>query len=126
MIHVACALIQDDSGRLLLAKRASGKSLAGFWEFPGGKVEEGEAPEDALCRELREELLIEAEVTEAMEPVEHSYGAFSIRLLPFLAKIRSGTPIPVEHSEIAWVGREEIETATLAPADVPVLAQLSR
>jgi len=124
MIPVACALIQDDVGRLLIARRPEGKALAGFWEFPGGKIEIGESPADALERELNEELLIETEVFEILDPVEHHYRDFSIRLIPCRARILSGVPVPVEHSEIAWVSIDEIAVDLLAPADVPILAQI--
>jgi len=124
MIEVVCALIQDDAGRFLLAKRAKGKTLAGLWEFPGGKLEAGESPSDALTRELREELLIEAEVFELMEPVEHRYEKFSICLIPCRAKILSGVPTPTEHSDLGWFQIQEINLDTLAPADVPILRQL--
>lgn len=125
MIPVACALITDELGRYLLAKRPSGKSLAGFWEFPGGKLEDGESAAKALSRELQEELLIETEVFQTLEPVEHHYENFSIRLIPCRAKILSGIPTPVEHSELGWFRISEIDIQTLAPADVPVLAMIA-
>ena len=124
MIPVACAIIQDDHGRLLIARRPEGKCLGGFWEFPGGKLEAGESPAEALCRELREELQIEAEITEILEPVEHHYEEFSICLIPCLAKILSGKPDPTEHTEIAWLQSDEIDLNTMAPADVPILRQI--
>ncbi len=124
MIPVVCALIQDDAERFLIAKRPEGKSLAGFWEFPGGKLESGESPAEALCRELREELLIEITVFKVLEAVEHRYEKFSIRLIPCQAMILSGVPTPIEHPEIAWVRIEDMDLNSLAPADVPILSQL--
>ena len=124
MIEVVCALIQDNAGRFLLAKRAIGKTLGGFWEFPGGKLEAGETPADALSRELREELLIEIDVLELMDSVEHHYEKFSIRLIPCRAKILTGVPTPIEHSDLGWFQIQEIDVDTLAPADVPILRQL--
>jgi len=123
-VSVACAVLQDAEGRFLLAKRPYGKSLAGFWEFPGGKIEPHEDTSAALIRELREELLIETEVQRVLEAVHHDYSDFSIRLIPCLVRLLSGTPTPVEHSEIAWFDPGDIDLATLAPADVPVLHQL--
>jgi 8-oxo-dGTP diphosphatase len=124
MIPVACAIIEDAEGRILLAKRPEGKCLGGFWEFPGGKIETGESASDALVRELVEELLIQTEVTQALDPVEHHYEEFSIRLIPCRAKILSGIPTPTEHSDLGWFPIQEIPIETLAPADVPVLEQL--
>ena len=124
MIEVVCALIQDDAGRFLLAKRAMGKTLGGFWEFPGGKLEAGETPADALSRELREELLVEIDVLELMDSVEHHYEKFSISLIPCRAKILNGVPTPTEHSDLGWFQIQEIDVDTLAPADVPILRQL--
>jgi 8-oxo-dGTP diphosphatase len=126
VILVACAIIQDDTGRFLLARRPEEKSLAGFWEFPGGKLENGESAIQALCRELKEELLIETEVFQTLEPVEHHYENFSIRLIPCRANIMSGIPTPVEHSELGWFRISDIDIETLAPADVPVLAMIAK
>jgi 8-oxo-dGTP diphosphatase len=126
MIPVVCAIIEDKDGRLLLAKRPEGKCLAGLWEFPGGKIEKGESAADALVRELQEELLIEAEVIQFLEPVEHHYEKFSIILTPFRAKILSGIPKATEHSSIGWFHFWEIDAVSLAPADIPVLNQLLR
>ena len=125
MIPVACAIIQDDHGRLLIARRPEGKCLAGFWEFPGGKLEAGESPAEALCRELREELRIETEITDMLEEVEHDYEEFSVRLIPCIAKILAGKPEPTEHTEIAWLQPDQIDLNTMAPADVPILRQIT-
>jgi 8-oxo-dGTP diphosphatase len=125
MIPVACALIEDELGRLLIAKRPEGKCLGGLWEFPGGKLENGESPEMALRRELREELRIETEILEVLEPVEHHYDKFSICLIPCRTKILAGIPYPTEHSEIAWLHPGQIDLENLAPADIPILAKIS-
>jgi 8-oxo-dGTP diphosphatase len=124
MTPVACAIIEDESGRVLLAKRPEGNCLGGFWEFPGGKIEAGESAEAALVRELEEELLIQTQVVQKLESVEHHYEKFSIRLIPCQAKILAGVPTPTEHSDLGWFPIQEISIDTLAPADVPVLAQL--
>lgn len=124
MISVVCAIIEDEAGRFLLAKRPEGKCLGGFWEFPGGKLEQAETIEAALIRELQEELLIQTEVFEILEKVEHHDEKFSIRLIPCRARILSGIPTPLEHSELGWFSIHEIDRSTLAPADLPVLAML--
>ena len=89
MISVVCAIIEDEAGRYLLAKRPEGKCLGGFWEFPGGKLEQGETIEAALIRELQEELGIQTEVFEILEKVEHHNEKSSIRLIPCRARILS-------------------------------------
>ena len=124
MISVACAIIQDSAGRFLLARRPDGKSLAGFWEFPGGKLESGESALEALCRELKEELLVETLVFERLESVEHHYDNFTICLIPCRARILSGVLTPTEHSEIGWFHIKDIDLNSLAPADVPILSQI--
>jgi len=124
MTPVACAVIENESGHVLLAKRPEGKCLGGFWEFPGGKIEAGESAEAAIVRELEEELLIQTQVFQTLETVEHHYEKFSIRLIPCRAKILAGVPTPTEHSDIDWFAIQEIAIETLAPADVPILGQL--
>lgn len=136
MIKVVCGVIENELGQLLIARRPEGKSLGGFWEFPGGKIEEGESPEAALRRELQEELLIETEIFQVLPPVEHHYHSslppspdtvphpISILLIPCRARIVSGVPHPTEHSEIAWRSPSEIDVSTLAPADIPILRSL--
>ena len=125
MIPVVCAIIEDEAGRFLLAKRPEGKCHGGFWEFPGGKLEEGESIETALVRELQEELLIQTEVFQILEMVEHHYEKSSIRLITCRARILSGIPTALEHSEIDWFSVHQIDRSSLAPADVPVLAMLT-
>ena len=125
MISVVCAIIEDEAGRFLLAKRPEGKCLGGFWEFPGGKLEEGESIEAALVRELQEELLIQTEIFQILEMVEHHYEKSSIRLIPCRTRILSGIPTALEHSEIGWFSVHQIDRSSLAPADVPILAMLA-
>lgn len=125
MIPVVCAIIEDEAGRFLLAKRPEGKCHGGFWEFPGGKLEEGESIEAALVRELQEELLIQTEVFQILKMVEHHDEKSSIRLIPCRARILSGVPKALEHSEIGWFSVHQIDRSSLAPADVPVLAMLT-
>ena len=120
MINVVCAVIQDGEGRLLVCRRPEGKPLAGKWEFPGGKVEPGEDAAPALCREIFEELVCEIIVGLALPEVEHDYPGFSIRLLPFLCRLKSGQPRAVEHSEICWVKLAQCEALDWTDADVPI------
>ena len=123
-VHVVCALIWDESSaRVLIARRPQGKRLAGMWEFPGGKVDAGEATADALHRELREELECEIEIIETLSDVSHDYPWGGIIMTPFVCRLRAGSPPPraVEHAEIAWVPWDAIPRHDLAPADLPIL-----
>lgn len=124
MIDVVCGIIRDERGRLLAGLRQQGKHLGGLWELPGGKVDPGETPEEALVRELREELGIEVEVGLALEPVSWHYESGSIRLLSYACEIRSGELTPMSHERIEWIGLSELEAIEWAPADVPVLRQV--
>jgi 8-oxo-dGTP diphosphatase len=118
--RVVCALIERD-GCVLVARRGPGRALAGKWEFPGGKVESGEAAEAALARELREELGVEIEVVRALSESTHRYEAFAITLVPFVCTLAEGEPVAHEHAEIAWSPPENIRDLDLAAADVPIL-----
>ncbi|MBT8037930.1 MAG: (deoxy)nucleoside triphosphate pyrophosphohydrolase [Verrucomicrobiae bacterium] len=124
MINVVCAVIQDERKRLLVCQRPTGKAHAGKWEFPGGKIETGENPEDALRREIFEELGCDADVGGAMATVNHDYPEFSIHLMPYLVKIRSGMPVAIEHTQIRWFTMDECVSLDWAEADVPVLRGL--
>ena len=120
MLDVVCALILREES-VLLCQRAEGKHLAGWWEFPGGKVEEGEEPADALRREIEEELgcLIELLEEPALPPVVHVYPDLSLRLRGFRSclAIHSPEPRALEHSAIEWVPHGQVEEFALAAAD---------
>jgi 8-oxo-dGTP diphosphatase len=124
MIEVVCGVIEDAEGRVLACLRPAGKHLGGLWEFPGGKVEHGEAPQTALARELREELGVEVEVLGALHPVPWHYERGAIRLLPYYCRITYGEPVPHEHERLRWCACHELGVLTWAPADLPVLEQL--
>lgn len=123
MIDVVAGLILDSVGRLLACKRPEGKHLGGKWEFPGGKVEEGEDPVAALARELEEELGISVQVGRALTPVVWDYGRGPIRLHPFVCTIISGVPHPHEHSDIRWCEAAELGLLDWAEADVAILEE---
>ncbi|MCP5535961.1 MAG: (deoxy)nucleoside triphosphate pyrophosphohydrolase [Akkermansiaceae bacterium] len=126
MINVVCAVIQDRQGRVLVCRRPDGKALAGKWEFPGGKIEPDEPAGSALQREIAEELGCEVEVGRRLDEVIWHYPAFSIRLMPYLCKIRAGEPVALEHREIRWVGLEQCPSLDWAEADVPVWSSMCR
>jgi 8-oxo-dGTP diphosphatase len=121
-IDVTCGLLERD-GRLLVARRPPGKALAGKWEFPGGKVEPGEAAAVCLARELREELGVDVRVGAALPASVHRYdpAGRAIRLLPFRCEIVAGEPHTHEHSALRWCTVDEIAALDLAAADLPVL-----
>lgn len=120
---VGAVIIQD--GRIFAAKRGPGKSMAGFWEFPGGKIEPGESPQAALTRELEEELRIRAEVGEFLTTTRHNTGTVVVELSTYICDLVSGTPILTEHEEFRWVTADKLTELTWAPADVPTVELLA-
>jgi 8-oxo-dGTP diphosphatase len=120
---VTAAVIERD-GRILIARRRRGSHLEGKWEFPGGKVEEGETPEQCLRRELREEFGVEAEVGEFICASPYDYGHISIELLAYRVTRVEGDFYLNSHAEIRWVGREELPAYDFADADRPIVAHL--
>jgi len=126
-IDVACLVLLDDAGRVFAARRPPGKSLGGMWEFPGGKIDPGETAEQALRRELREELEMEVGELVPMAAVAHDYDFATIRLWPMLARCVGGkhpTFLLHEHTEAIWVDAGEAGEMEWAPADVPVLGRI--
>lgn len=124
-VLVACAVISDESGRYLVAKRPQGKALAGKWEFPGGKVEGTETGPEALRREIREEMGADIEVLNPLDEVVHLNQSGCIRLLPFSARLKAGTLRALEHDELRWASLRDLASLDLADADVPIVRQLS-
>jgi len=120
MITVCCAIIEKD-GLILLAQRGNGMDRHGKWEFPGGKLETDETPDECIVREIKEELGVEIIITGALPPIEHSYPEIALRLIPFLCKLESNPPIPKIHSRIEWVLPVNIITYDLSDADAKVL-----
>jgi 8-oxo-dGTP diphosphatase len=125
LLVVAAALI-DDKNRLLLAERPLGKSMAGLWEFPGGKMHDGETPEAALVRELREELGIETSAGCFTPLTFASYGYETFHLLMPLYAIRiwQGTPTGREGQKLAWATKQEFSNYPMPPADIAIVQNL--
>jgi len=125
LLVTAVALIDAD-GRVLLAQRPEGKSLAGLWEFPGGKVEPGETPEAALIRELREELGIDTWKS-CLAPLtfaSHSYDDFHLLMPLFACRRWQGTPQPREGQVLKWVRANDLRNYPMPPADLPLIPVL--
>lgn len=122
---VACALVDPDR-RVLIAQRPEGKSLAGLWEFPGGKVEAGETPEAALIRELEEELGISTK-TACLAPLSfasHTYDDFHLLMPLYVCRKWQGMPQAKEHTALKWVRAQSLRDYPMPPADEPLVAAL--
>ncbi|OAQ20553.1 (deoxy)nucleoside triphosphate pyrophosphohydrolase [Thermosulfurimonas dismutans] len=119
-VPVVAAFVRDVSGRILLARRPPGKARAGLWEFPGGKVKPEETPEEALKRELQEELGVSAEVGQKLASVTHDYPEVTIELSLYEALIK-GPVVPQEGQEVAWFKPRELFDLELCPADRKLL-----
>ncbi|WP_453978497.1 (deoxy)nucleoside triphosphate pyrophosphohydrolase [Brevundimonas sp. Marseille-Q4549] len=125
VLVVAVALIDVD-GRVLIAKRPQGKTLAGLWEFPGGKVEPGERPEQALIRELKEELDIDVKES-CLAPfvfASHAYDSFHLLMPLYLCRRWDGVVAAREHDALAWVKPNKLSDYPMPPADEPLVAWL--
>ncbi|MCC5807219.1 MAG: (deoxy)nucleoside triphosphate pyrophosphohydrolase [Opitutales bacterium] len=126
MTSVSCLVLVDARGTWLATQRPHGKALGGLWEFPGGKVEQGESPEDALRRELREELHVHVGPLEPLTPVTYDYAFGAIELLPFLARCGERPALVLnEHIRARWLDSAAAQALPWAPADLPVLPEVA-
>jgi 8-oxo-dGTP diphosphatase len=125
-VLVSAVALIDKDGRVLIAQRPEGKSMAGLWEFPGGKIEEGETPEAALIRELHEELGIET-WSSCLAPItfaSHSYDEFHLLMPVFACRKWGGIPQPKEGQTLKWVFARDLTNYPMPPADIPLIAHL--
>ncbi|MBV9043775.1 MAG: 8-oxo-dGTP diphosphatase MutT [Alphaproteobacteria bacterium] len=125
VLVAACALIDPD-GRVLIAQRPPQKAMAGLWEFPGGKIEAGERPEETLIRELREELSIEVKEP-CLAPftfASHAYPDFQLLMPLYVCRRWEGTVQAREHSALKWVKPRELTQYPMPPADIPLIPML--
>ena len=122
-ILVSAVALIDKDGRILIAKRPDGKSMAGLWEFPGGKVELGETPEQALVRELSEELGIKTwnSCLATLTFASHAYEDFHLLMPLFVCRKWEGIVIPKEEQELKWVYSNELKNYPMPPADKPLI-----
>ena len=126
LVLVAAVVLVDADGRVLLAQRPDGKSMAGLWEFPGGKVDPGETPETALIRELREELGIDVAAS-CLAPftfASHAYPDFHLLMPLYVCRKWSGIPLAREGQRLAWVRPARLVDYSMPPADKPLVAML--
>ncbi|WP_182085167.1 (deoxy)nucleoside triphosphate pyrophosphohydrolase [Aureimonas sp. ME7] len=126
LLVVACALVDADN-RILLTQRPPGKSLAGLWEFPGGKVEAGETPEETLIRELREEIGVETKA-ECLAPLtfaSHVYDDFHLLMPLYVCRRYEGIPRSLEGQALKWVRARDLRDYPMPPADLPLIPFLT-
>ncbi len=128
LVLVAAVALLDATGRVLIAQRPPGKRLAGLWEFPGGKVEAGERPEETAVRELKEELAVDLaeRALEAFSFASHDYGDFHLLMPLYLARRWRGAPTPQDAQAIAWAPIAQLGDYEMPPADLPLVAQLQK
>lgn len=123
-IQVVAAVLRDAQGRVLINQRPAGKPWAGYWEFPGGKIEAGETPFDALRRELQEELGVDIQAARSWMQLVHDYPERRVELDVWQVQRFSGVPVSREHQVFAWVQPGELSGWKLLPADPPIVEAL--
>jgi 8-oxo-dGTP diphosphatase len=123
-LRVVAAALFDAANRVLIAERPAGKHMAGWWEFPGGKVADGESDHEALVRELREELGVEARPIAAIMTLTHDYPDRIVDLVLWRATVEQGEPRGLDGQQLKWVDCESLGEERLLPADRPFIAAL--
>lgn len=124
LVHVVGAIIENENNEIFCALRSPEMSLPNYWEFPGGKIENGETPEEALAREIKEEFNCTIIVGQKVEDTTYEYEKVVVRLETYKAKLMDGEPTVSEHADTKWVTRSEILALNFAPADIPAVEKL--
>jgi len=124
-ITVVAAVIRDSGGRVLLARRPAGSHMAGLWEFPGGKLRDGESPAAALVRELDEELGVLADIGRPITFAVHEEPGLRILLLFYRVRVAAGTPSPREGQQLGWFAPAELRGLPMPPADLDLVEHLA-
>jgi 8-oxo-dGTP diphosphatase len=119
---VGAVLVRDDT--VLAAQRGPTMALAGLWEFPGGKIEADETPQEALARELHEELLCTATIGDHVETTSYTYDFGTVTLTTYFATLEDGEPRATEHAELRWIPVADLRSVDWAPADVPAVERV--
>lgn len=121
-INVVAAVIMKE-GRVFATQRGYGEFKDG-WEFPGGKVEAGESPEEALCREIREELEVEVNVGDLIDTIEYDYPAFHLSMKCYACTIAGGSPHLLEHEAARWLSADQLDSVAWLPADITLIPKI--
>ena len=123
IINVVAAVIMKE-GRVFATQRGYGEFKDG-WEFPGGKVEAGESPEEALCREIREELEVEVNVGDLIDTIEYDYPAFHLSMKCYACTIAGGSPHLLEHEAARWLTADQLDSVAWLPADITLIPKIA-
>lgn len=126
LLFVVAGVLINDEQEVLLAQRPNGKSMAGLWEFPGGKIHPNEIPEEALVRELQEELgiVLRANDLKPLTFASHAYPSFHLFMPVFICRRWEGTPHPREEQTLAWVKKEHFQDYKMPPADLGLISEI--
>ena len=124
--NVAAGILCDSAGRILIAERVGGGVFNGLWEFPGGKIDDGESPVEALSRELAEELGIEITTCASFMNLRHEYDDRIVTIEFFIVSEWNSDPVGREGQALRWVPRDSLDANELLPADVPVIEALQK
>ena len=124
IIKVIGAIIKNNENEILCALRSKDMNLSGFWEFPGGKLEKGESPENAIVREIHEELNCDVEFNSLFSATTYEYDEYIVNLMIAKCNLISGQPSAREHAKLLWLPIDYIESLSWAPADIPAVKKL--